>query len=128
MRLTQILFRNYWECVPGTVAPTTEKYSNLPKSYIRRAMRQVSIGRSKYFFLNISFFLHIYEYHFYQSIRLNGKRQEEIYATYQEQLNEETFDSHQIGHGLQVFINKMHQEDLLKKFSLNQSVISYDFY
>lgn len=41
MRLTQILLRNRWELVPGVVSPTTEKYSNLPKRYIRRAMRQV---------------------------------------------------------------------------------------
>lgn len=49
MRLTQILFRDAWNRIPGVVAPTTEKYSNLPKSYIRRAMRQVSIESSEHF-------------------------------------------------------------------------------
>lgn len=39
MRITQFLFEKI-----GKVSEMTEKYSNLPKSYIRRSMRQVNIN------------------------------------------------------------------------------------
>lgn len=42
MRLTQILRKARWEKEIGAVGEMTEKHSNLPKSYIKRAMRQVS--------------------------------------------------------------------------------------
>lgn len=43
MRLTQILLKARWDKEIGAVGEMTEKYSNLPKSYIRRSMRQVGI-------------------------------------------------------------------------------------
>lgn len=43
MRLTQILRKARWDKEIGVVGEMTEKYSNLPKSYIKRAMRQVNI-------------------------------------------------------------------------------------
>lgn len=41
MRFTQILLKARWEKEVGAVGEMTEKYSNLPRSYIKRAMRQV---------------------------------------------------------------------------------------
>lgn len=41
MRFTQILLKARWEKEIGAVGEMTEKYSNLPRSYIKRAMRQV---------------------------------------------------------------------------------------
>lgn len=41
MRFTQILLKARWDKEIGAVGEMTEKYSNLPRSYIRRAMRQV---------------------------------------------------------------------------------------
>lgn len=43
MRFTQILLKARWEKEIGAVGEMTEKFSNLPKSYIKRAMRQVQI-------------------------------------------------------------------------------------
>lgn len=42
MRLTQILRKARWDKEIGAVGEMTERYSNLPKSYIKRAMRQVN--------------------------------------------------------------------------------------
>lgn len=42
MRLTQILRKARWDKEIGAVGEMTEKYSNLPRSYIKRAMRQVN--------------------------------------------------------------------------------------
>lgn len=41
MRLTQILRKARWDKEIGAVGEMTEKYSNLPRSYIKRTMRQV---------------------------------------------------------------------------------------
>lgn len=55
MRLTQILRKARWDKEVGVVGEMTEKYSNLPRSYIKRAMRQVNSPfcfDKKYEFLN----------------------------------------------------------------------------
>lgn len=41
MRWTQILLKARWDKEIGAVGEMTEKFSNLPRSYIKRAMRQV---------------------------------------------------------------------------------------
>lgn len=50
MRFTQILLKARWEKEIGAVGEMTEKFSNLPRSYIKRAMRQVKwfIGFSQF--------------------------------------------------------------------------------
>lgn len=82
MRLTQILQKARWEKSIGVVGEMTEKYSNLPKSYIRRAMRQVS-STTKCTPTRCALIILTLQKKSLLYFRLNGKRREEIHDIYQ---------------------------------------------
>lgn len=118
MRFTQILLKARWEKEIGAVGEMTEKYSNLPKSYIKRTMRQV------FHMVDFMFCFCFYKksnvwFIFYRS---NMKRQEIIHDTYRKQLKEKTSDSLCTDHGLNNFGSIIIQENKLKKHLLNQLV------
>lgn len=127
MRLTQILLRARWELVPGVVSKTTEKYSNLPKSYIRRSMRQVlhKANKKNLYIIFAKLPSEAVKNNILSGLwnfRSNGVRQEEIHAIYHEQSNASASTSPYIDRGPGNSGRTIDQAKKLDKRPLNQSV------